>query len=175
MDDESEFFTLAGSLLAAGTGSVAYLTQQSKKKSKKRRRSEAADTDAAPNNAAGASVMEAAAEAAVTSARANAVPDGLPAKTKKAGKEHRKAAKQQSAHAAAQGQAVAGAHPKQVAADSFARLPESRGAAGKPGGYLLCLVACSVAYKCLYGIHCRDLGWMTPCSPVAKQFRLSTI
>ena len=50
MDDESEFFTLGGSLLASGTGEVGFVTAQANKKGKKekkRRHSEAAATDAA--------------------------------------------------------------------------------------------------------------------------------
>lgn len=46
MDDESEFFTLGGSLLASGTGEVGFVTAQANKKAKKRRRSEAVTTDA---------------------------------------------------------------------------------------------------------------------------------
>lgn len=46
MDDESEFFTLGGSLLASGTGEVGFVTAQAAKKDRKRRRSEAAATDA---------------------------------------------------------------------------------------------------------------------------------
>lgn len=46
VDDESEFFTLGGSLLASGTGEVGFVTAQANKKAKKRRRSEAVTTDA---------------------------------------------------------------------------------------------------------------------------------
>lgn len=46
VDDESEFFTLGGSLLASGTGEVGFVTAQANKKAKKRRRSEAVATDA---------------------------------------------------------------------------------------------------------------------------------
>lgn len=86
IDDESEFFTLAGSLLAAGTGSITFLSQQSKKKkSKKRRRSEAVATDATPATEAHAAIPSA--------ARAEAPSDGLSAKArKKAEKQARRAA-----------------------------------------------------------------------------------
>ena len=82
IDDESEFFTMAGSLLAAGTGSIAFIGQQARAKSKKRRRSEAAATDASPSQA----------PAAIAQAPANLdpAPDGLSAKARK------KAAKQLS-------------------------------------------------------------------------------
>ncbi|KAL0053672.1 hypothetical protein WJX82_009167 [Trebouxia sp. C0006] len=63
VDDESEFFTLAGSLLVPGTGDVAYLSQQAKMTNKKRRHSEAAATDAPAAAAAAAPAATAAAAA----------------------------------------------------------------------------------------------------------------
>ena len=83
---------MAGSLLAAGTGSIAFISQQAKAKSKKRRRSEAAATDASPREDA----------AATTSplARPDLAADGLSAKErKKAAKQMRRAAASGSARA----------------------------------------------------------------------------
>ncbi|KAL3137611.1 hypothetical protein ABBQ38_004888 [Trebouxia sp. C0009 RCD-2024] len=81
IDDESEFFTLAGSLLAAGTGNITFLTQQSNKKRKKRRHSEAVGTDATPTSDANAATPPVAAS------------DGLSAKArKKAAKQARRSA-----------------------------------------------------------------------------------
>lgn len=68
VDDESEFFTLAGSLLAPGTGDVVYVSQQAKKKDKKRRHSEAAATDAPTAGAAAASAAVRRPSVAVTKA-----------------------------------------------------------------------------------------------------------
>ncbi|DBB12505.1 TPA: hypothetical protein ACH3X3_005304 [Trebouxia sp. C0006] len=72
VDDESEFFTLAGSLLVPGTGDVAYLSQQAKMTNKKRRHSEAAATDA-PAAAAAAAPAGAATAAAAAKTPAAAV------------------------------------------------------------------------------------------------------
>lgn len=75
---------MAGSLLAAGTGSITFLSQQSKTKSKKRRRSEAVATDAAPG---------AAPAAALPAARVDPSSEGLSAKARqKAAKQLRRAA-----------------------------------------------------------------------------------
>lgn len=132
IDDESEFFTLAGSLLAAGTGSITFLSQQSKKKkSKKRRRSEAVATDATPATEAHAAIPSA--------ARAEAPSDGLSAKA-------RKKAEKQARRAAALGPpagapALASAPPGQgqtaMAPPSAARSLHNQEPAGKLNSLLL--------------------------------------
>lgn len=124
---------MAGSLLAAGTGNITFLTHQSNRKGKKRRRCEAVATDATPASEANA--------AAPFVARADAASDGLSAKARK------KAAKQARRSAAASGSAeavpLAGAPQEQaqaaMAPDSTARSLHNHGPAGK-----LHLAGCTV-------------------------------
>ena len=83
---------MAGSLLAAGTGSIAFISQQAKAKSKKRRRSEAAATDATPSQAPTG--------IAQPPAHLDSASDGLSAKArKKAAKQLRRASVSGSARA----------------------------------------------------------------------------
>ncbi|DBA93357.1 TPA: hypothetical protein ACH3X2_003634 [Trebouxia sp. C0005] len=128
VDDESEFFTLAGSLLAPGTGDVTYLSQQAKKTNKKRRHSEAAATDApataaaaptgtataaaaAKTPVAAASIPPVSAQAAKPSAAKAAAKASLTKADKKAAKAAAKAAEKEHAKTAATAAAAAAAAP----------------------------------------------------------------
>lgn len=82
MDDESEFFTLGGSLLASGTGEVGFVTAQAARKDRKRRRSEAAATDA-PTAVQPAPTVQQTAARPTSHAATHA---SVPALTSKAGK-----------------------------------------------------------------------------------------
>ena len=123
---------MAGSLLAAGTGNIAFVNRQAKAKSKKRRHSEAAATDATPR--------EAPAAAAPPFARSAPQSDGLSAKQqKKAAKQLRRAAASGSAratNAALVGAETAPTVPGQTQAaaaapDSAARSLHNQEVAGK--------------------------------------------
>ena len=120
---------MAGSLLAAGTGSIGFISQQAKAKSKKRRRSEAAATDA--------SRQEAAAATAPPLARPDQAADGLSAKErKKAAKQLRRAAASGSARATAlvdagTGPTVPAQAQAPIAPDSTTRPIHNQEVAGK--------------------------------------------
>ena len=109
---------MAGSLLAAGTGSIAFMSQQAKAKSKKRRHSEAAATDATTSQAPTA--------AALLSARLDPVSDGLSAKErKKAAKQLRRAAMSGSARAPDIALGGAGTAPSVLGQTQAATAPDS--------------------------------------------------
>ncbi|DBA91577.1 TPA: hypothetical protein ACH3X1_003191 [Trebouxia sp. C0004] len=140
VDDESEFFTLAGSLLVPGTGDVIYLSQQAKNKNKKRRHSDAAATDAPAAAAAAAPPVTATAAAAANTPAAAAKPSAAKAAAKasattadkKAAKAAAKAADKEHAKTAPTAAAAAAA----VAAAAAAAAPNSgdgRGEASRNG------------------------------------------